>query len=191
LSTKAQTRGRFLAGLTGLAAGASVAGASAAPSTVKIVHLGRRYGRSVSPRISVSHPDGWFVTPQLTDVADPIQLFAISSHPLAAPQRNVHGLANPALVPTNAVLVMVSAFRVARDMAAWSLRSSAHPQAPRLADLGEGEAFGSFGLTARSWVVYGQTWAIQGFLWTGDHASAVDVATMDAVLQSISYDEAL
>ena len=31
----------------------------------------------------------------------------------------------------------------------------------------------------------------KGFVWTGDHASAIDVATMDAALQSISYDEAL
>ena len=191
MSTKTQTRGRFLAGLTGLAAGASVAGASAAASTGEGVQLDLRYGRSSSPRISVSHPKGWFVTSHLTDVVDPIQLFAISNHPLPAPQRNVHGLANPALVPANAVLLMVSAFRVTPDMAAWNLRSSARPAAPRLADLGEGEAFGNFAVTTRSWVVYGQTWVVQGFLWIGDHASLADVATMDAVLQSIAYDEAL
>jgi hypothetical protein len=191
LSTKIQTRGRFLAGLTGLAAGASVAGANAAPGTVETVQLGLRYGRGASPRISVSHPKDWFVTSHLTDVVDPIQLFAISNHPLPAPQRNVHGLANPALIPTSGVLLMVSAFRVTPDMAAWSLRSSARPTAPRLEDLGEAERFGNFGLTTRSWVVYGQTWVIQGFLWIGDHASSADVATMDAALQSISYDEAL
>lgn len=150
-----------------------------------------RFGRSASPRISVSHPSEWFVTSQLTDVYDPIQLFAVANQSLPAPQRNVHGLANPALVPTDTVLLMLSAFRLTPDMAAWNLRSSAHPTPARLADFGQGEPYGSFSLTTRSWAVYGQTWGVQGFLWVGDDASDADIATMDAVLQSISYDEPL
>jgi hypothetical protein len=190
LTAKTHTRGRFLAGLTGLAAGATASGASARPATPGIIPLDLRYGRSSSPRISVSLPKKWFVTQQLTDVIEPVQLFSISNTQLPAPQRNVQGLANPTLVPKSAALLMVSAFKVTPDMAAWNERSGAPPSAPRLAELGDGEPFGSLGLRTRSWVHYGQRWVIQGFLWTGDNASPLDIATMDAVLQSISYDEA-
>jgi hypothetical protein len=85
---------------------------------------------------------------------------------------------------------MLSAFKATPEMAVWNLRSQAPPTTPRLAQLGEGERFGGFGLTTRSWVIYGQRWIIQGFLWIADRAAASDVATMDAVLQSISFDEA-
>ena len=73
MSTKTQTRGRFLAGLTGIAGGATVAGANAAPHPSAAARLDMRYGRTASPRISVSHPKNWFVTTHLTDVLDPIE----------------------------------------------------------------------------------------------------------------------
>lgn len=190
MTSKTQTRGRFLAGLTGIAAGATAASAGAGASAPGVLPLDVRYGRSSSPRVSVSLPKSWFVTQQLTDVVDPVQLFAICSRSLPTRQRNLHGLANPTLLPTSGVLLMVSAFTITPDMAVWNLRSQAPPTTPRLAELGEGERFGGLALTTRSWVNYGQRWVIQGFLWIGDNASASDVATMDAVLQSVTYDEA-
>jgi hypothetical protein len=141
--------------------------------------------------MSVSLPTDWFVTQNLTNVIDPVQLFAIANMPLPTQQKNVQGVANPTLIPTNATLVMVSAFSLTPDMAAWNLRSSETPSAPSLASLGPGHPYGNVGLLTRSWTVYGMQWAVEGLVWIGTAATNADIATIDAVLQSLSYDEPL
>ena len=109
-----QTRKGFLGGLTAVAGAALVEGAEAqAPPRP----LDRRFGRATSPRVSVSYPRGWFVTDRLTDIGDPIQLFAIANHVIPAPHRNVAGTVNASLIPIEAVLVSALAFKVIPDMA--------------------------------------------------------------------------
>jgi hypothetical protein len=103
----------------------------------------------------------------------------------------MHGLANPTLVPRDAVLLMASAFEITPDMAAWSLRSSSQPPKLSLTALGSGEPFGDLGLTTQSIALYGQRYAVQLFFWTGDNASDTDVQTAAAILQSLTFDEPL
>jgi hypothetical protein len=196
MSLQTHTRRRFLAGLAsagigattlGAEAGRALASASGAPSEP----LDRRYGTTRSPRISVSYPSTWFITQELTDVLDPMQLFAIANTSLPTNQRNIHGLANPMLTPADVTLLMLYAYQITPDMAAWSLRSAEAPPTQSIAGLGAASQDGNLPIMTRHWDVYGLQWAVQGFLWIGTTAEAGDIATMDAVLQSISYDEPL
>lgn len=77
------------------------------------------------------------------------------------------------------------------DGGAVNLRSSETPSAPSLASLGPGHPYGNVGLLTRSWTVYGMQWAVEGLVWIGTAATNADIATIDAVLQSITYDEPL
>lgn len=189
---KLHTRRRFLAGVASVGAGAGALGVSRAlaSSSATSGALDRRYGTTSPPLLSVSLPSSWFVTQQLTDVLDPQQLFSVANQPLPIRQKNVHGLANPALLPDDITLLMLSAFRLAPEMASWSLRTGSPPATPTLADLPPAP-YANFPLLSRSWAVYGLQWGVQGFLWEGTAAVSTDVSTMDDVLRSISYDQAL
>ena len=183
-----QTRKGFLGGLT---AGVGVALVQGAEAQAPPHPLDRRFGRATSPRVSVSYPRGWFVTDQLTDIGDPIQLFAVANHVIPAPHRNVAGTVNASLIPIEAVLVSALAFKVMPDMAVWAVRTSAAPPQLRLADMPGEARFGGVGLTFHSWSWVGWTYGVQVFVWVGERAPSVDVRTLDAVLGSISFDEPL
>lgn len=152
--------------------------------------LGWRFGRAEPPRISVSLPQTWFLTERLTDVGDPVQLFAISNRRIPAPHANIHGLVNPRLIPTDAVLVTAHAFELTLEMEVYASRTSLRPPKLRLSNL-QGIPFGDLGLTTHSWSHTGMTFGVQIFVWVGDRAAVEDVAILDAVLGSITFDQPL
>lgn len=183
------TRRGFLLALTG--AGAGIALAEEATTQPLSLPLDWRFGRVDPPRASVSLPRGWFLTERLTDVGDPVQLFGISNRVIPAPHRNVAGTVNLKLVPVDAVLVLVVAFRIAPDMAVWTERSGSPPAQLGLASIGGGKSIINVPFRSYSWSHVGQTFGVQAFVWVGAQAAPEDVETLDAVLKSISFDEAL
>lgn len=154
------------------------------------LELGRRFGRTVPPRLSVSLPPTWFLTEHLTDVSDPIQLFAISNRVIPAPHKNIHGVANLRLIPSDGVLVTGHAFVLTPDMAAYDERTAEPPSRLGLANMPRG-TFGENWLTTYAWSHFGQTFGVQVFVWVATRSSASDVETLDQVLGSLTFDEPL
>jgi hypothetical protein len=184
-----QTRGSFLKSVGAVASALAVA-ESASAASPEAVALGRRFGRTVSPRLSISLPPEWFLTEKLTDVSDPIQLFAVSNRVIPAPHANVHGVANLRLIPSDGVLSTGHAFVITPDMAVYSERTSAPPSRLQLAGMQEG-TFGENWLKTYSWFHFGQTFGVDVLVWVSTSASASDVQILDQVFGSLTFDEPL
>jgi hypothetical protein len=189
-----QTRSGFLKGLAVFGAGAGLAGDSMAQESVAqtfAIPLDWRFGRVDPPRLSISLPRSWFLTERLTDIGDPLQLFAIANRTIPAPHRNVAGTVNVGLIPPDAVLVTAVAFEITPDMAVWAKRTSSPPPRLSLSGMSGGQPLGDRGLKFYSWAYFGQTFGIQVFVWVGDRAPLDDQATLGAVIASLTFDQPL
>jgi hypothetical protein len=188
VSSDMETRRGFLSAVGALtgAFAATAEGAAQRPP----VPPGWRFGRGAPPRLSVTVPAGWFFTETLTDVGDPVQLFAIASREIPAPHANIHGLVNPNLIPSDAVLVTAHGFRLTQDMEEFAARTAAPPGRVRVADM-PATPFGGLGLTTRSWAHIGMAFAIQIFVWAGDAAPSEDLQRLEGVLASLTFDQSL
>lgn len=183
------TRRNFL--LSGVALGTGITLAEGRDSALAApTDFGWRFGRTESPRCSISVPNSWFLVERLTDVIDPIQLFSLSSRPIPV-HRNWQGGVNPAFIPGDGIVLSAYAFRITPDMAVYDQRTSAPPPTLRLQDLQGGEPFGNLGFNAYGWAFAGIVWGIQLSLWVGDGAPPVDLAAGDAALATLTFDEAL
>jgi hypothetical protein len=118
-----------------------------------------------------------------------MQLFAVSNHHIP-PHRNLGGKVRASLLPADGVLGHATAFVLSSEMAVWRHRTTVPPEPITVAEM-PGARLPSLPLTFYSWSHVGSKFCVQMAVWLGERATADDVATFDAVLRSISFEEAL